>query len=506
MAVLGALLSVCPAVPASASAGSSVKYAPARIKPPPVYREFRGVWVATVKNIDWPSRAGLSSAQQQAELIGLLDRVRQLNCNAIILQVRPACDALYASGLEPWSEYLSGQMGRGPQPPYDPLAFAIQEAHQRGLDLHVWFNPYRARHGAAKGPAARNHVSRTMPSLVHKYADALWLDPGSQAVESHTLNVIMDVVRRYDIDGVHLDDYFYPYPKQSASGRPIPFPDQASWNQYRQGGGTLDRAAWRRSNVNRLILRLSQSIKKEKPWVLFGVSPFGIWKSGYPASVRGLSGLDDLHADSALWLRKGWVDYLTPQLYWSTQAPRQRFGDLLDWWVSQNKQPRHLWPGLSLFEPGSEADRSPTETLRQISLVRNSKGAGGMAFYSARSLVQNRRDMASILARQALQHPVLIPPSSWIDAQPPVRPAVQAAVNGQGELIISWQNADQRTVKHWVLQARINGTWTTRFLPGNYRSVKWPDRSYPDVICISAVDRANNLGGATALQLTGASG
>jgi len=256
-------------------------------------------------------------AGQKAELLAILDRAAQLRLNAIIFQVRPACDALYASPIEPWSEYLTGAMGKAPQPFYDPLTFAVEEAHKRGLELHAWFNPYRAAHPSAKSPIASNHISKTKPSLVRRYGKHLWLDPGEKEVQDYSLSVVMDVVRRYDVDGVHFDDYFYPY-KESEGG----FPDDASWKRF-GAGGKLSRDDWRRENVNTFIRRVYETIKAAKPWVKFGVSPFGIWRPGNPSSVQGLDAYQELYADSRKWLQNAWVDYFTPQLYWRIIAPRQ---------------------------------------------------------------------------------------------------------------------------------------------------------------------------------------
>src|SRR5579871_3371768 len=300
--------------------------------PPPVPREFRGVWVATVANIDWPSKPGLSTDQQKAEMLAILDKAAQLKLNAIIFQVRPGCDALYDSRLEPWSEYLTGQMGRAPDSYYDPLAFAVEEAHKRGLELHAWFNPYRARHAEAKSSISPDHVSQMHPDLVKQYGRSLWLDPGEKAVQDYSLSVILDVVRRYDIDGVHIDDYFYPYKETDAQNKVLPFPDDASWQKYVQSGGTLSRDDWRRQNVDTFIERLYKGVKEVKPWVKFGISPFGIWRPGYPAQVKGFDAYQELNADSRKWLRNGWLDYWTPQLYWKIDQTGQSYPVLLKWW------------------------------------------------------------------------------------------------------------------------------------------------------------------------------
>ena len=332
--------------------------------PPQPVREFRGAWVATVGNIDWPSEKGLSSGQQQAELLAILDRAVQLKLNAVIFQVRPACDAMYASKIEPWSEYLTGTMGRAPQPYYDPLAFAIAEAHKRGLELHAWFNPYRARVLGTGSPTSPDHISKRRPQLVRQYGKFLWLDPGEKQVQDYSLSVIMDVVKRYDVDGIHFDDYFYPYKEKDAAGKEMDFPDDASWRRF-GAGGKLSRDDWRRENVNRFIERVYTSIKSSKPWVKFGVSPFGIWRPGYPAQVKGFDSYAELYADSRKWLANGWVDYFAPQLYWSIDSPEQSFPALLRWWAVQNTRGRLLVAGMNTTAAGRGAQATNADTGRR---------------------------------------------------------------------------------------------------------------------------------------------
>src|SRR5215510_6533664 len=215
---------VCVLMSPTGTDGAAVSYRPSsQVRPPAPPREFRGLWIATVKALDWPSRPGLPSQQQKAELIALLEQAKRVRLNAVFFQVRPACDALYPSKLEPWSEYLTGTMGKAPEPFYDPLAFAIEEAHRRGLELHAWFNPYRALHTNAKSPPSANHISKTKPHLVQRYGGYLWLDPGEKEVQDYSLSVVMDVVKRYDVDGIHFDDYFYPYPVEGRDGKDASF-------------------------------------------------------------------------------------------------------------------------------------------------------------------------------------------------------------------------------------------------------------------------------------------
>ena len=360
--------------------------------------EFRGAWIATVTNIDWPSSPGLSVDEQKAELIELLDLAQRMNMNAIVFQVRPACDALYASDLEPWSEYLTGQMGKAPEPFYDPLALAVEEAHKRGLELHAWFNPYRARHPKKLGPASADHVSVTRPELVRTYGEYLWLDPGEPAVQDYTVDVILDVVRRYDVDGVHMDDYFYPYPVQDADGNDVPFPDDASYERYRQSGGDLDRDDWRRENVNIVVRRLNDEVHALKPDVAFGVSPFGIWRPDNPPGIQGMDQYARIYADCRTWLREGWVDYLAPQLYWPTFQEAQSYPRLLEWWVAENTAGKVVLAGNATYRAVADPHRwGAEEYVKQIELTRE-LGAGGNIHFHLRVFLENPELTAAVTA------------------------------------------------------------------------------------------------------------
>jgi len=276
---------------------------------PSAEREFRAAWVATVANINWPSRPGLSPDQQKKEALALLDVLHDHHFNAVILQVRPQCDALYQSSLEPWSYFLTGVQGEAPEPMYDPLLFWIEEAHKRGIELHAWLNPYRAHHTTG-GEVTGYSIVKTKPELVVQLENGLWwLDPGLKGTQDHSFNVVMDIVKRYDVDGIHFDDYFYPYPSYNNNKD---FPDNKSWNQYKINGGKLSRGDWRRENVNTFIKRLYGAIKDEKPHVKFGLSPFGIWRPNNPLAIEGFDQYNQLYADAKLWLNEGWIDYMTP--------------------------------------------------------------------------------------------------------------------------------------------------------------------------------------------------
>jgi uncharacterized lipoprotein YddW (UPF0748 family) len=456
------------------------------ISPPPPAREFRAAWIATVGNSCWPSKPGLTTAQQQAELIAILDRAAALKLNAVIFQVRPACDALYQSSLEPWSEYLTGVQGRAPSPFYDPLAFAIAEAHQRGLELHAWFNPFRAHHFQAVSPIAANHISKTRPQLVRSYGKYLWLDPGEPEVRDYSLRVVLDVVKRYDVDGVHFDDYFYPYKEKNFAGLEMDFPDGASWKKF--GGTTgLARDDWRRYNVDIFMQQVYHAIKAEKPWVKFGISPFGIWRPKNPPSISGFDSYAEIYADSRKWLREGWCDYLAPQLYWGIAPPQTSFITLLDWWNGENVRHRHIWPGMDSLKVGEKWP--PAEIVNQINVTRRYADAGHI-HWSVMALMKNPA-LDAALARDSYRQPALIPASPWLNATSPPPPKLSVTVWGKSTHA-QWQNGIGRPASCWLLQSRTNGIWTTQILPAS-RMDSYLDNFMPDAISVRAVDRVENL-------------
>lgn len=469
-------------------------YVASALSPPATPREFRGTWVATVSNIDWPAKPGLPVAEQQQSLLALLDRAARLNLNAVILQVRPACDAFYASPHEPWSEYLTGQMGKAPEPFYDPLAFAVQHAHARGLELHAWFNPFRARHTSVKSEAAANHISRSQPKLVRTYGKQLWLDPGEHDAIEHSIRVILDVLRRYDIDGVHLDDYFYPYKTKDAAGQVMDFPDASTWQRYQSGGGALTRDDWRRNNINGFIERLYNSIKSVKPWVKFGLSPFGIWKSGQPEQIRGLEAYDQLYADSRKWLASGWVDYFSPQLYWSIDQKAQSYPVLLKWWTEQNLQSRHLWPGNNAARVGGAW--GPEEIVKQIQRSRTTAGVTGNVLWSVNTLTQTRGKLGDTLVQQVYTQRALIPASPWLGNTPPPKPRLLVGKDlSAKQFTLHWEAADATSIAWWVLQARAEGRWATEILPGTQTSrviTRHEKNQGPEFVAVTAVDRFGN--------------
>ncbi len=351
--------------------------------------EFRGAWVATVHNIDWPSKPALSAAAQKVELIAILDRATELKLNAILLQVRPASDALYASTKEPWSQFLTGTQGTSPG--YDPLQFAISEAHARGIELHAWINPFRAASNVA-AKLAPNHVAKKHPEWVRRYGAQLWVDPGEPAARDYVLDVISDVARRYEIDGVHIDDYFYPYPVKGIAT----FPDDSTWQRYGVKNG-LSRDDWRRDNINSFVRSMYSTVKAVKPSLRVGISPFGIWRPGVPATTEAqLDAYGHLFADSRKWLAEGWCDYLAPQLYWGIKPAKQSFPVLLQWWRAQSRGTA-VWPGIATDRIGSS--RPAQEILDQIALTRRGTNSPGHIHWSMKSLMQNRGGVSDLLRR-----------------------------------------------------------------------------------------------------------
>ncbi len=429
--------------------------------PPPLLREFRAAWVATVANIDWPSRPGLPTAAARAELDNIVARAHDLHLNALVFQVRPAGDALYASALEPWSEFLTGAQGRAPEPRWDPLQHLLERCHAHGIELHAWFNPFRASHPKGSSPPAPNHVLRAQPAACVRYGSHHWMDPGDPRSAAWTLRVVRDVVQRYDVDGVHLDDYFYPYPEGKQ-----PFPDAKSRAAYTKAGGKLSLADWRRDNVDRFVRELERTVHQEKPWVLVGISPFGIARPGVPSGIQaGIDQFGQLYADPAQWLRTGRVDYLTPQLYWPIDQQPQSFAVLLPWWLGQNERSRHVWPGLDLNRMrDGKAPVRPDELDAQLALLRGRRpaelGSRGHVLFSFQTL---RGDLPAVggALRRLHAEPALVPTTPWLPASDPARPELTLSGTSPNRQL-AWQLGP----KTWAVAVQIETRtgWHTEVL------------------------------------------
>lgn len=469
-------------------------------EPAAVPREFRAAWIATVANIDWPSRPGLPPDRQRAELTALLDRAVATGLNAVILQIRPSADAIYPSPLEPWSAYLTGTMGKAPDPPYDPLAFAVDEAHARGLELHVWFNPYRVRHADATGDVDPAHASVALPGAVRRYGAYLWFDPGEPAAADRFLEVVRDVVGRYDIDGVHIDDYFYPYPI-AKDGREVPFPDDESHARAVAAGGIADRAAWRRDNVDRLVQRLWSEVKQQKPHVLVGISPFGIWRPGHPPGIKGLDQVAALNADPKKWLHEGWLDYLAPQLYWRIDAPEQGYEKLLGWWAGENVKHRGLWPGLYTSRVRQDPAAAVTknvweaeEVVRQVAATQAHGGARGTIHFSMKALAEDFDGVATKLAAGPYAAPALVPAIRPPHGALPAAPVVSRDAAG---VAFALPPGDSDPAWLWVVKTRRDDTWHAAVLPG--RAQRHDLDAGVDEVAVSAVARDGREGPAARL-------
>lgn len=472
----------------------------ARLNLPPIPREMRGVWVATVDNIDWPSKRTLTSHEQQLELLRILDTAAAMRLNTVIFQVRPSADALYNSPLEPWSEYLTNRQGAKPEPYYDPLAFAIFEAHKRGLELHCWFNPYRAFHPAQKGPVDSTHISKTNPDAVRQYGTYLWMDPGEKIIQERSLNVMLDVVKRYDVDGVHIDDYFYPYKINNQD-----FPDENSYAKYVAASGRLGRADWRRKNVDDFIEKLYTSIKQTKPWVKFGISPFGIYRPGIPEGIKaGVDQYADLYADALKWFVNGWCDYYTPQLYWPIAQTPQSYPVLLKWWASQNKKGRHLWPGNFTGRTNpNDGNWKAKEVLDQIAITRAQSGATGNVHFSMRAFMGNFNGITTALKKNSYREDALMPATPWLDSTPPSAPTLSQVNNDAGAQVFTWANTAQEPVMWWALWRRYGDTWIKSVEPGGEMTFTVDAKSGGTnltAIAVAAVDRCGNLSPAATWQ------
>jgi uncharacterized lipoprotein YddW (UPF0748 family) len=435
-----------PALQSSAPATAAP--APVDIQPPPIAREFRGAWVSPVWRSDWPSRPGLSPDSQRAELRVLLDRAQATGLNAVLLHVRTAADALYPSTRAPWSVYLTGESGRAPAPFYDPLAFAVAEAHGRGIELHAWFNPFRA------APPGHQATRIEHPEWVVTYGSQKWIDPGLPQARRAALDAILEVVNRYDVDGIHLDDYFYPYLENDRKGRTIRFPDDATFARY--GKVFARRADWRRSNIDSFVASLYREVKARKPWLSVGISPFGIWRPDYPAGITGLNAYSEIFADSRRWLREGWVDYMAPQLYWPIDGTQSRFTRLNDWWRAENIKQRHLWPGLHTER--ETASRSPWrvgEIQRQIGLLRSAdatdRGAAGHIHFRINALLP----LSNALHATSYAEPALTPAMPWLDARTPAPPMLSI-----GPTALNIRTADTVPVRWFAVQRlAADGVW-----------------------------------------------
>lgn len=390
-------------------------------------RQLRGVWVASVSNMHWPARPGLTAEQQRQDLSLMLDRLAEAHFNAVFFQVRPEGDALYRSELEPWSRFLSGRQGQDPG--YDPLEFMVEQAHLRGLEVHAWLNPYRAQAiPPASEPPVSPHLAAIAPENVVRYGPLLWMDPGAPAVRQRLVDVCEDLTRRYDLDGLHFDDYFYPYPDGE-----LPFPDGASYAASEQ---SLSLGDWRRAQVNQAIEEVAETVAEEKAYLRFGISPFGIPAPQKPDGISGLDQYEKLYADTQLWMDRGWVDYLAPQLYWPTTRAAQAYQPLLEWWASHARAGRYIFPGLNLAALGSKSEWDLDEFRKQMSFAEPCQG---FIIWNVTPILENRQNLnQELFAGSAVLTPVL---SKFADrsVEPPILEQIGSSIQLKYQDPIPWR-------------------------------------------------------------------
>ncbi len=383
--------------------------------------EFRGVWVATVNNIDWPSEKNLSVEDQKKEFIQLADLQQKTGMNVLIVQVRSAADAFFPSAFEPWSEFLTGKQGRPPTPYYDPLAFMIEETHKRGMEFHAWLNPYRAVFNIGSSSIEKNHITHQKKEWFLTYGDKKYFNPALPEVRDYFVKIVLDIINRYDVDGIHIDDYFYPY---KIPGKE--FPDLKFYHKY---GNGLSKDDWRRSNCDSIIKQLWITINSAPRRVKFGVSPFGVWrnidKDKLGSNTKaGQTNYDDLYANILLWLKNGWMDYCVPQLYWERGHELCDYDTLLNWWAN-NAYNRHMYIGHGLYKAGTtKGYRDFNEIPNEVINLRKQSNVQGSVYFSSNSLTKNINGWTDSLQLNYYSSPALVPPMSWINNTKPLPPII----------------------------------------------------------------------------------
>lgn len=400
-------------------------------------RELRAMWISSVVNIDWPSASGLSAEQQRAELVGWLDTAVEWRLNAVFVQVRPTADAFWPSPLEPWSQYLTGTQGQDPG--YDPLAFLVAEAHARNLELHTWYNPYRVSMQADPTQLVPEHPARVHPEWVWPYGGKLYFDPGLPAAREHIWAAILDSVERYDIDGVHFDDYFYPYPVAGAE-----LPDADTYATH--GGGFASIEAWRRDNVDVFVQGMAERIKATKPWVKFGISPFGIWRNAATdplgSATSGSQSYDTQFADTRRWVLEGWLDYINPQIYWQIGLAVADYAALVPWWADvAAASATHLYVGEALYKVTSGVFTDPAELANHIDLcLQQSDPVHGNVYFSAKHVPADPQGAMSIVRERHWMHPAIIPAMEHLPATPIVQPSITSAQRTDDGVQVRWRD------------------------------------------------------------------
>ncbi|MCT2582525.1 glycoside hydrolase family 10 protein [Actinophytocola gossypii] len=495
---------VAPAV--SSAATPSGGYECPTPDPATPKQQMRAEWIASVANIDWPSSRDLTAAQQQAELVRWYDEAVELGLNTVVVQVRPTADAFWPSPHEPWSHWLTGTQGQDPG--YDPLGFAVAEAHKRNLEFHAWFNPYRVSMTDDPGTLVPEHPARVHPDWVIPYGGKLYYDPGLPEVRRFTIDAIMDAVTRYDIDAVHFDDYFYPYP---VAGETF-----ADADTYAEHGGSFDNIAdWRRNNVDLLISELSSAIRAAKPHVQFGVSPFAIWRNsstdpeGSPTQ-GGVETYDDLYADTRKWVREGWLDYIVPQVYWNIGFTVADYAKLVPWWSSVvSGTGVNLYIGQANYkvaDPNQGAPwHDPNEMSEHLTFNRDHPEVGGDIYFSAVQVRKNALDHMGIVKADHYGQPAVPPTPARLEAAGPRAPVLATARRAADGVRLVWVSTDRRATDYAVYRVEDRNahcaTVDARHLVGVVQDGWGPLQSFVDetaerdgryTYVVTALDRVHN--------------
>lgn len=422
-------------------------------------REMRAVWIATVANIDWPSQRNLTPKAQRDEMRTMLDEFSKNNINTVVMQIRPTADTFYPSQLEPWSNWLTGKQGVKPNPFYDPLAFIIEEAHKRCIDVHVWLNPYRVTNSDNPEILSKDHLYYKNRDLFVKYGGKYYFEPGLDETREFLNKVVADVVERYDVDAIHFDDYFYPYRVANEE-----FPDETTFRKYPRGYAPDQKNEWRRNNVNMVIAELQQTIKSIKPWVEFGISPFGVWRNDNvdprgSATRAGVQNYDDLYADILKWLKEGTIDYVAPQLYWEIGKKVADYEVLVKWW-SENSFGKNLYTGFYNSQLGSPdaapAWRNGNEVARQLAMNKSFPAVDGAVYFSAKPFLKNKQGLLDTLQNNYYKYPALCPVNRNIIGEPSAQPQNLRIVKDGSDAYLLWDQVEEEggcQVAYYVVYA-----------------------------------------------------
>ena len=463
-------------------------------------RQLRADWIASVVNIDWPSRPGLTPQQQKDELVALYDQAVERGLNSVIVQVRPTADTFWPSALEPWSRYLTGTPDGDPG--YDPLAFAVDEAHARNLEFHAWFNPYRVSMGTDRSELAPGSPAAEHPDWVHAYGGKLYYDPGLPQVRRLTEDVILEVVEEYDVDGVHFDDYFYPYPVAGQE-----FPDGATFAEH--GGDFPDTpeglADWRRHNTDLLVSELDEQIHDAKPWVKFGVSPFAVWRNAGTdpegsATTAGAQTYDDLYADTRKWVREEWLDYVAPQVYWNIGFAPADYAVLVPWWSDQVAGTEvQLYIGQATYKVGTSTQApqwaDPAEMTKHLTFNRDHPQVDGDIYFSAKDVRANRLGHMDLVQAEHYAHPALLPVTEGVPGHRP-RPVTRLDADRSDDgVTLTWRGTGTSYAVYRVDGRKVDrcDTADARNLVATVRGEEYVDTTAPSgrvTYVVTALDRA----------------